>query len=121
MCVTSHTGIFGKDIFGCAGYSLNNYPIISLTLVHSTRHPALCFFHLAICLGKFPFQNFESSLILYHFSLTFHLGLVCPLSLTLHLGLIQAHPGSHFSYFSSFANQCCSDNNHICMLLSCEC
>ena len=120
MCVASHTGISRKGFFGCAGSSLNNYPIISLTLVRSTRHPALCSFHLAICVGKFPFQNFESSLILYHLSLTFQLGLVCRLSMMLRLGLIQAHPDSHFSYFSSFANQR-SDNNHICMLLSYEC
>ena len=122
MCVKSHTDLFWKGIsLGCAGSSLNNYTIISLTLVHSTHHPALCFFHLAICLGNFPFQNLENFLILCHFSLTLHLGLVCPLSLTLHLGLIQAHPDGHFSYASSFTNQCCSDNNHIHMLLSCEC
>lgn len=122
MGVKSHTGLFQKGIsLCCAGSSLNNYTIVSLTVVHSTHHPALSFFHLAICLGNFPFQNLEILLILCHFSLAFHLGLVCPLSLTLCLGLIQAHPDGHFSYSSSFANQCCSDNNHIHMLLSCEC
>lgn len=122
MCVKSHTGFFRKGIiFGCAGSSLNNYTVVSLTLVHSIHHRALCVFRLAICLGHFPFQNLECSLILCHFSLTFHLGLVYPLSLTLRLGLIQAHPDGHFSYSSSFANQCCSENNHIHMLLSCEC
>lgn len=122
MGVKSHTGLFQKGIsLCCAGSSLNNYTIVSLTVVHSTHHPALSFFHLAICLGNFPFQNLEILLILCHFSLAFHLGLVCPLSLTLRLGLIQAHPDGHFSYSSSFANPCCSDNNHIHMLLSCEC
>lgn len=122
MGVKSHTGLFQKGIsLCCAGSSLNNYTIVSLTVVHSTHHPALSFFHLAICLGNFPFQNLEILLILCHFSLAFHLGLVCPLSLTLRLGLIQAHPDGHFSYSSSFANPCCSDNNHIHMLPSCEC
>lgn len=122
MGVKSHTGLFQKGIsLCCAGSSLNNYTIVSLTVVHSTHHPALSFFHLAICLGNFPFQNLEILLILCHFSLAFHLGLVCPLSLTLCLGLIQAHPDGHFSYSSSFANPCCSDNNHIHMLPSCEC